>query len=228
MEEIQEKAQKVEAELAEKHGLTYARYEQVKKAIEEGDSDQFSDDEAKAVEAMEAEISEKTEETFRQIREMFKLETGFNKVAQQMSENLKKPWVDALSGFFPDFSKSNADTEPAINMATAETILPKSTAIDWDKYASPALHAQYDPIVTQEMLDGIAEVQEEKERRQRVTEQATKDMAELMSDQLKLAREQAESNIEKEKFNRRMMAWTLVVASLTLIASIVVPIVLQL
>lgn len=227
MEEIQEKIRKEEAELAEKHGMTYERYEQVQQAIEEGNSDQFTDDEAKGVAAIEAEILEKTEENFRQIREMFKLETGFTRVAQQMSENIKKPWVDAISGFLPDFSKSSAGSGAPINLVTAETVLPERPTIDWENYVGPVARSRPESLISQEMLDSIAQAQEEKDQRQRATEQATKDMAELMSEQLKLAREQAEANIEKEKFNRRMLVLTLIVASLTLIASIVVPIVLQ-
>lgn len=75
--------------------------------------------------------------------------------------------------------------------------------------------------ISRQILNGLSEARQNEINRHEETVKATAAMAKLMEAQVELTRQQMQSNIDSDKCNKSMLGWTLVVGSLTLIATVV-------
>lgn len=217
VDELLEKSRRDITKIAEKNGLTYDRYNTVKDEIKGRIPRTCSDEEAAAVKAVDDEILALAKSSTSRMNEMFSIQTGFQDLAKSMSENAARPWKEASQnalrnvGFF-DSSNSSGIKE---NLVTPNISRP---TIDYP----PLKNFHPEPLVpiSRQIVDGLAEARKEDAQRHEETAQATVAMAKLMEAQVDLTRQQMLANIENDKFNKKVLIWTLAVGCLTLVATI--------
>lgn len=217
LSEIQERAKKEMTELAEKHGLTYERYLEVKAAMDEPDSGGFSEREATAVKAVTAEHLANAKASMQRMQDMISIQSGFKTVAQQIADTMNKSWKNPIAGL---------EKHKEIIEAIEKPFLPKFVNPVDPKDFIPSPSQPEDFVVPRitplsvQIAEEMAELTAETNERNQEIAEATKSMAELMSAQNALTREQLDANSASEAFNKKVLVCTLVVGILTLLATI--------
>lgn len=204
---------------AEKHGLTYDRYNTVKGELSGQLPKTHTDDEVAAVKAVDSDILKLAKSSTTRMSEMLTIQEGLAKVARSMSESAMKPWKEASQEMFKGIGVFNTASEKI------RTDKPIKRKILFPKIEKPPINrfrVNPESSVSRQILDGLSEARHDEIDRQKETAKATAAMANLMEAQVELTRQQMQSNINSDKFNKRMLGWTLVVTSLTLLATVAI------
>ena len=75
--------------------------------------------------------------------------------------------------------------------------------------------------ISRQILNGFSEARQDEIDRHEETAKSTIAMTKFMEAQVELTRLHMQSSIDNDKFNKRMLGWTLIVGSLTIIATVV-------
>lgn len=151
------------------------------------------------------------------MQDMISIQTGFKAIAPHISLNMAKPWKNAVADIFErktprgnfglDQGKPYADESWINKMSTR----PEYPELHWPPIAS----------LSEQIVDEMAEFRAEETEWNEETAKVTIEIAELMAAQNELTRKQMVANIAGEKFNKRVLVWTLVAAGATLVATII-------
>ncbi|MDV2980841.1 UNVERIFIED_CONTAM: hypothetical protein Q9R71_27045 [Actinomycetes bacterium ARC8] len=218
IEELIEKGRAQTTELAEKHGLTYDRYKTVKDELCGRLPKTHTEDEAAAVKEVDAEILALAKSSTTRMSDMLSIQKGFGEVARSMSESAMKPWKEASQEMIKEMGALNFISDSAFS---AKPIVPK---VPFPKIKHQTINdfpVNPGPPISRQILNGLSQARQDETVRHEETAKATAAMAKLMEAQVELTRQQMQSNIDSDKFNKMMLGWTLAVGSLTLIATVV-------
>lgn len=202
IEDLRRKTREETTKIAEKHGISYDRYIQVSKEIKNDLPKTHTDDEAAAVKAVDAEILANTKKS---VLRMQNHVLGFDKQYESIRKNL----VDQVG---PKLNEDLKKSLPKVAMPDIGDYMPYTAQAK--PYTPPT------PLFDEEALEAIAQSREEERKREIALTKATIEMAETL-------RQQSEENAKARKFDKKMMWCTFGVATLTLLAAIVVPFLVQ-
>lgn len=217
IEELLEKSRVQTTALAEKHGLTYNRYNTVKEELSGRLPKTHTEDEAAAVKEVDAEILALAKSSATRMSEMLSIQKSFGEMARSISESAMKPWKEASQEMFKGMGALNSISD---NAFVAKPVVPKALFPKIKHQPINDFQVNPGPPISRQILNGLSEARQDEIDRHEETAKATAAMAKLMEAQVELTRQQMQSNIDSDKFNKRMLGWTLVVGSLTLIATV--------